>query len=171
MEQMGEFFDTLEGFQNLEASTIRSTKMHKVLKAIIKLNFIPKDEVYQFKKRSADLLKTYNQVLNTESGTSTLLELPSAELDKKAVETVPNGTTTETHTEDVTMKDTDAEEPAVTAAVPETSSTEKENSTPVSVDVAAPKLVDVAPATAAEAMETTEFDEKTPTNGIDASTA
>ncbi len=61
MDGMATFFSQLEGHESLEASIIRSTKIHKVLKGIVKLSSIPKDEEYNFKKRSAALLDTWNR--------------------------------------------------------------------------------------------------------------
>ena len=46
MSAMADFFSQLEGYENLEPSIIRATKVHKVLKAIVKLASIPKDDLY-----------------------------------------------------------------------------------------------------------------------------
>lgn len=53
----------MEGYPNLEVSIIKSTKINKVLKAIIKLQSIPSDEEYNFKKRALVLLDGWNQTL------------------------------------------------------------------------------------------------------------
>lgn len=63
---MAEFFGQLEKYDNLEPSIIRTTKIHKVLKAIVKLASIPKDEELGFKKRSADLLEIWNKRMEGE---------------------------------------------------------------------------------------------------------
>jgi len=55
----------------LEGSIIRTTKIHKVLRAIIKLSSIPRDEEFQFKKRSHDLLAIWNKILASEPETPT----------------------------------------------------------------------------------------------------
>ncbi|KAK0654494.1 PWWP domain-containing protein 1 [Lasiodiplodia hormozganensis] len=61
MQQMAEYFTQLESHQDLEEKIIKDTKINKVLKAIIKLDSIPKEEVYNFKKRSADLLNAWGK--------------------------------------------------------------------------------------------------------------
>jgi len=66
MSAMGEFFGQLEKYDNLEPSIIRTTKIHKVLKAIVKLASIPKDEELGFKRRSADLLEIWNKRMEGE---------------------------------------------------------------------------------------------------------
>ncbi|KAK8229653.1 PWWP domain-containing protein [Phyllosticta capitalensis] len=64
MQQMFEYFNQLDGYRDLEVSIIRETKINKVLKAIIKLDSIPKDEVYNFKKRSSELLAVWNKSMS-----------------------------------------------------------------------------------------------------------
>lgn len=63
---MSEFLSELETFPDLEGSIIRVTKIHKVLKAMIKLPSIPLDEEYQFKSRSHDLLAKWNEILSSD---------------------------------------------------------------------------------------------------------
>ena len=70
MTTMSEHFNTLEQYSNLEAPIIRTTKINKVLKGIIKLNSIPKEEDFNFKKRSTELLSVWNKVLNADDGPS-----------------------------------------------------------------------------------------------------
>lgn len=65
---MSEFISKLETYADLEVSIIRSTKINKVLKNIIKLASIPKDEEFNFKKRSHDLLAKWNKILVDEPG-------------------------------------------------------------------------------------------------------
>lgn len=60
---MSEFITKLETYADLEVSIIRITKINKVLKAIIKLSSIPKDEEFNFKKRSHELLAKWNKIL------------------------------------------------------------------------------------------------------------
>ena len=60
---MSTYLNKLESYPDLEGSIIRATKIHKVLKAMIKLNSIPKDEEFNFKKRSVDLLGKWNKIL------------------------------------------------------------------------------------------------------------
>ena len=66
MASMADFFSQLEGYQNLEPSIIRGTKIYKVLRGIIKLSSIPKEEEYQFKKRSNDLLASWHEALGSK---------------------------------------------------------------------------------------------------------
>ena len=66
MAGMADFFTQLEGYESLEPAIIRNTKVHKVLKAIVKLAAIPKEEQYNFKKRSAALLEVWNKRMDTE---------------------------------------------------------------------------------------------------------
>lgn len=67
MENMSEYLKELEKFGDLEADIIRKTKVHKVLKAIIKLEGIPKEEEYTFKQRSSDLLGKWSGALSTDN--------------------------------------------------------------------------------------------------------
>lgn len=66
MPQMSTYIKKLEGYADLEVAIIRTTKINKVLKALIKLNTIPRDEEYQFRKRSLDLLSQWNKILGAE---------------------------------------------------------------------------------------------------------
>jgi hypothetical protein len=70
MENMSDYLKQLEGHQDLEAEIIKKTKVHKVLKAIIKLNSIPKEEEYEFKKRSNELLTKWGGALAAETETA-----------------------------------------------------------------------------------------------------
>ena len=63
---MSDFLSELEVFPDLEGSIIRATKIHKVLKAMIKLPSIPLDEDYKFKTRSIDLLAKWNDILSND---------------------------------------------------------------------------------------------------------
>ena len=67
MRQMSEFIAKLQGYADLEVSIIRATKINKVLKAILKLPFIPREEEYQFKERSQELLDKWNKLLATDT--------------------------------------------------------------------------------------------------------
>jgi len=64
---MSNFITKLENYGDLEVSIIRSTKINKVLKALIKLNTIPKDEDFNFKSRSVELLGRWNKALGADS--------------------------------------------------------------------------------------------------------
>lgn len=63
---MSDFLVELEAFPDLEGSIIRTTKIHKVLRGMIKLPSIPLDEEYNFKSRSIDLLAKWNDTLSVE---------------------------------------------------------------------------------------------------------
>lgn len=117
MPDMAEHFKTLEQYRELEPNIIRKTKIHKVLKALLKLDSVPRDEEFNFKTRSSSLLDGWNEALAKE-------ETPSAEAPKPATngdaaETAAEKTETETKTEepkteeavktdDMEMKDTHA---------------------------------------------------------------
>jgi hypothetical protein len=101
MGSMADFFNQLEGYSELEPSIIRITKIHKVLKAIVKLASVPKDDEFQFKKRSATLLETWNKRMESENEALTSAAAPVSEsAETKAPET--NGTA---EAKDVEMKD------------------------------------------------------------------
>lgn len=65
-KSMSDFLSKLESYPDLEGSIIRATKIHKVLKAMIKLTSIPRDEDYNFKKRSHELLSKWNKILQDD---------------------------------------------------------------------------------------------------------
>jgi hypothetical protein len=67
---MDQHFQALEQFTELEPEIIKTTKIHKVLKAIIKISSIPKDEEYKFKDRSNALLSHWNKALAADVETS-----------------------------------------------------------------------------------------------------
>ena len=59
---MSEYLSRLERYPDLEGEILRVTKIHKVLKAMIRLDSIPKDDEFNFKKRSIDLLTKWNNI-------------------------------------------------------------------------------------------------------------
>lgn len=67
---MSDFLGELELYPELEGSIIRTTKIHKVLKAMIKLGSIPLEEEYHFKTRSSDLLGKWNEILSNDTSTA-----------------------------------------------------------------------------------------------------
>lgn len=67
MASMSTYIGKLEGYGDLEVSIIRTTKINKVLKAIMKLNTIPKDEEFNFRSRSVELLSKWNKLLGSEA--------------------------------------------------------------------------------------------------------
>ncbi|CRG92147.1 hypothetical protein PISL3812_09203 [Talaromyces islandicus] len=66
MEAMAGFFTRLESHGEIEVSIIRETKIQKVLRAILKLSSIPKDEQYSFKKRAVDILSSWKNLLDSD---------------------------------------------------------------------------------------------------------
>lgn len=74
MRLMSDYITKLEGFPDLEVSIIRATKINKVLKAILKLENIPKEDEFNFKSRSQVLLDKWNKLLTADAPTA-----PSAE--------------------------------------------------------------------------------------------
>lgn len=71
MPQMASYIKKLEAYGGaLEVGIIRNTKINKVLKGIVKLNSIPKDEEYHFRERSVKLLGEWNVLLGAEPAES-----------------------------------------------------------------------------------------------------
>ena len=54
----------LDKYADLEVSIIRATRINKVLKRIIRLDSIPKDEKYNFRRRSIDILGKWKNLLD-----------------------------------------------------------------------------------------------------------
>lgn len=67
MDLMSTYFSRLEAYQNLEVAIIRATKINKVLKMIVKLSSIPRDEEFQFRKRAVDLLSQWKNDLELDT--------------------------------------------------------------------------------------------------------
>ena len=141
------YLKQLEEIEGLEAGVIRNTKVHKVLKAIIKLESIPKDPEYQFKDRSTKLLASWQTVLAADADNAgdaaATASAPatngvkhdekkdeadasnSTEKPKDTVEEAPKATNGDS---DVAMSDAKEETPAVkadtvTEGAPETATT------------------------------------------------
>jgi hypothetical protein len=91
MKQMSEFVSKLEGYADLEVAIIRATKINKVLKAILKLQTIPKEDEFQFKPRSQTLLDKWNKLLASEQGTPTAAPATTATTngDSEGAKSVP----------------------------------------------------------------------------------
>lgn len=113
MDGMNDYFNQLEEHLELEVSIIRATKINKVLKAILKLEEIPKDADYKFKDRSNTLLNNWNKLLSSGGAG-----------DGEAVETPTT---------------TDAPKPTLNGASLEGDSTKTENDTVMSELAEAPK--------------------------------
>ncbi|ODH45204.1 hypothetical protein ACO22_00317 [Paracoccidioides brasiliensis] len=85
MENMSNYIQKLESYADLEVSIIRTTKINKVLKAIIKLNSIPKDEEFNFRGRSINILNKWKTLLDSDIPPSTReKEKDEAEFNTKA---------------------------------------------------------------------------------------
>lgn len=108
------FLKDLEGYPDLEGSVIRTTKIHKVLKAMIKLPSIPLDEEFNFKDRSHALLQKWNEILASD---------PNATGAEKEAETSAKAAMTNGESKDVEKQAEEAE--AGEAAAPEEESEEK----------------------------------------------
>lgn len=65
MPSMSSVLAELEGSPDLEANIIRATKIHRVLKCILKLARIPRDEEFSFSSRTEALLDDYELTLLT----------------------------------------------------------------------------------------------------------
>ena len=90
MKHMSEFVSKLEGYSELEVSIIRATKINKVLKAILKLASIPKEEEFNFKPRSQTLLDKWNKLLATEQSTPAAATNGSSEAKAEVDEAKPS---------------------------------------------------------------------------------
>jgi hypothetical protein len=64
---MSDYITMLENFSGLEVSIIRATKINKVLKAILKLDSVPREEEFKFKSRSQKLLEKWNKLMAGET--------------------------------------------------------------------------------------------------------
>ena len=120
---MSSYVKKLEGYTDLDAGIIRSTKINKVLKALIKLNTIPRDEEFNFKSRSIDLLGKMGKLLGA-SDTDLDAADGGAEKDTEA-EPATNGITKEEDAKPAVeaapapaVDDAPSAEPATTAAAP-----------------------------------------------------
>lgn len=66
MKVMSDYLVKLEQFPDLETEIIKATKINKVLKAMLKLETIPKEEEFNFKPRSQVLLEKWTKLLQAE---------------------------------------------------------------------------------------------------------
>jgi hypothetical protein len=79
MEQMNQQMAQLEKYENPESGIIRTTKINKVLKAIIKLKSIPHESKYNFKERSESLLNKWAPSLGLEGENRGKSDTPALE--------------------------------------------------------------------------------------------
>lgn len=64
---MSNYFNKLETiYTDLEVSIIRTTKIHKVLRMVVRLNTIPRDEEFHFRQRAMDILSKWRNVLDSD---------------------------------------------------------------------------------------------------------
>jgi hypothetical protein len=121
MSNMSEYLNQLETLDDLEAEVIKKTKVHKVLKAILKLESIPREKEYQFKQRSNDLLHKWNGSLGAESeSAATASAEPTAngaKLDDEKSESAKAESPVEKKDEGEKEADTSAEPTVAKAAV------------------------------------------------------
>lgn len=123
MTMMDNYFTKLEKHSELEVSIIRSTKINKVLKMIVKLSSIPRDEEFQFRQRAITLLSKWKSVLDAEAPAEDKSDKPKAnglqkeesvdtpapaELEGEKEESKPAAA----EPQDEKMTDADAAEPA-----------------------------------------------------------
>lgn len=101
MAAMANFFTKLEGHPDLEVSIIRKTRINKVLKMIVKLPFIPREEEFQFRRRAVNILGKWKNVLDADTAAAGAAE----DKEKKA-----NGVHKEEDKTPVTPTKTEAEE-------------------------------------------------------------
>lgn len=122
---MSEYIAKLEGYAELEVSIIRATKINKVLKAIKKLDEIPKEDEFNFKSRSETLLQKWNKILESETGSPNAAAATNGTTNGTtngdAAKAAPEKETTETKPEAKPEAKTD--EPNTDAKVEPTEST------------------------------------------------
>jgi hypothetical protein len=105
MAQMGTYFDKLEKHADLEVSIIRSTKINKVLKMIVKLNSIPRDEEFNFRHRAMNILSSWKAVLDSD--------VPAGDKDSKPT---ANGSSKDDEGAETPKLETEEEKEAETKA-------------------------------------------------------
>lgn len=71
MNVMDEQFKQLESLNDLDATVIRKTKINKVLKAILKLTEIPREDEFKFKERSSQMLSKWAPILGIDDSAKT----------------------------------------------------------------------------------------------------
>jgi hypothetical protein len=164
MPLMATYIKKLEGYADLEVSIIRTTKINKVLKALIKLNTIPRDEEFQFRKRSVELLSQWNKILGAEPSDEAGADKENATNgvhDEKSEDATEDDKKDEVPApEEKPVAGTEPEKPAETAqtetpAVEEPKPAVTEES--AKPEVVVPEVVDKAPASAEGAATATDI--------------
>lgn len=69
MTQMNENLTQLEGYPDLETSIIKTTKINKVLKGVLKLADIPREDEFNFKTRCTALLGKWTTAMSADDAT------------------------------------------------------------------------------------------------------
>ncbi|GIK07427.1 hypothetical protein Aspvir_003091 [Aspergillus viridinutans] len=104
MTTMSSYFTRLEKVaDDLEVSIIRATKINKVLKMIVKLNSIPRDEEFQFRRRAINILSKWKNVLDADTTTTPAEPKANGAHKEDSVET-PAKTETEGEKEEEEIK-------------------------------------------------------------------
>ncbi|KAH1581051.1 hypothetical protein KXX17_001380 [Aspergillus fumigatus] len=104
MTTMSNYFTRLERVaDDLEVSIIRATKINKVLKMIVKLNSIPRDEEFQFRRRAINILSKWKNVLDADTTTTPAEPKANGAHKEDSVET-PAKTETEGEKEEEEIK-------------------------------------------------------------------
>ncbi|KAJ5971162.1 uncharacterized protein N7479_001080 [Penicillium vulpinum] len=128
MASMAGYFDKLEKHSDLEVSIIRSTKINKVLKMIVKLNSIPRDEEFNFRHRAMNILSSWKNILDADTpGPADKDEKPAVNGSKgeDGVETPKLETEEEKEPESKSTKDGDSPMPDADEKAPEPETEEK----------------------------------------------
>ncbi|KAI2724053.1 hypothetical protein CBS147318_984 [Penicillium roqueforti] len=127
MASMAGYFDKLEKHSDLEVSIIRSTKINKVLKMIVKLNSIPRDEEFNFRHRAMGILSSWKNILDADTPGPADKDEKSAVNGAKedGVETPKLETEEEKELESKSTKDVDSPMPDADEKAPEPEKEEK----------------------------------------------
>ncbi|RPB00828.1 hypothetical protein L873DRAFT_1678875 [Choiromyces venosus 120613-1] len=143
MPAMDKYFSVLEGHTDIDFDAIRTTKINKVLKAIVKLDNIPKEEEFRFRKRAIALLEIWEKILKDKAPDSS----PPAEEKKNGIK----------GDDDVEMKhddkDADEKESGTESKEDESKAGEKKKIVDVSVPLTPTKESDSADAATAKASD------------------
>ncbi len=122
LDGLSHYLDKLKEFTDLEASIIRETKINKVLKAILKLDNIPREAEFNFKSRSQGLLDKWNKLLANAAAaapapttTSNGVNGASKPHSEEKKETNGNGDATESKKAESEKPTTDGEAEEATA--------------------------------------------------------
>ncbi|KAK9449024.1 uncharacterized protein V1518DRAFT_277450 [Limtongia smithiae] len=108
-DAMEKYMMTLESFKDLDAAMIRTTKINKVLKLILKLESLPAEEEYHFKERAQALLAAWEPLMEAARAEA----MAAAGATASAVAEAPSGeTVAETLVTEAPVTETrDAEKP------------------------------------------------------------